>query len=161
MAKVDYPACIRELYESEIFGEAISLALMAVSKNDRDHYHNGTLLQLETETKARLRPFLSKYGISLSEETDLSSIPQLVAAYQGSSWHEFMGITAPVVKQYLARFKEIAEAGPAEDQDYLQSMVRHEASILRWMEMEAEGMTEGSLDGIIEQLQYPLPAPKE
>ena len=159
MEEIEYPACIRELYESEIFGEALTLALTAVSKNDRDRYHNATLLQLESETKARLRPFLFKYGISLSEETDLSAVPQLVAGYEGVSWREFMGITIPVVKQFLARFERIAEMGPAEDQEYLQSMIRHEASILRWMEMEAEGETEGSLDAIIEQLQFPLPVP--
>jgi hypothetical protein len=157
MAEIDYPACLRELYESEIFGEALTLALVAVSKNDRERYHNGTLLQLETETKARLRPLLYKYGISLSEEADLSPVPQLVASYEGTTWREFMGITIPVVQQYLARFKQIAEAGPDEDQNYLQSMIRHEASILRWMEMEANGETEGSLDAIIEQLQFPLP----
>jgi hypothetical protein len=157
MAEIDYPACIRELYESEIFGEALTLALVAVSKSDRERYHNGTLLQLETETKARLRPFLYKYGISPSEETDLAAIPQLVASYEAVSWREFMGVTIPVVQQYLARFKEIARAGSEEDQEYLQSMIRHEASILRWMEMEAAGETEGSLDAIIEQLQFPLP----
>jgi hypothetical protein len=157
MAEVNYPACLRELYESEIFGEALTLALLAVSKNERERYHNGTLLQLETETKARLRPFLYKYGIDLSEDMDLSPVPQLVAAYENSSWREFMGQTMPIVKQYLGRFEEIAKAGPEEDQPYLQSMIRHEAAILRWMEMEAAGDAEGSLDAIIEQLRFPLP----
>lgn len=161
MSEIEYPACIRELYESEIFGEALTLALTEISKNDRERYHNATLLQLETETKARLRPLLFKYGISLSEEADLSAVPQLVAGYKAASWREFMGSTIPVVKQFLARFEQIAAAGPLEDQEYLSSMIRHEASILRWMEMEAEGETEGSLDAIIEQLQFPLLAPVE
>lgn len=149
------------MYESEIFGEALTLALTEISRNAREQYHNGILLQLETETKARLRPLLFKYGISLSEDADLSAVPQLVEAYETASWPEFMGITIPVVKQYLARFEQIAEAGPAEDQEYLQSMIRHEASILRWMEMEAEGENNASLDAIIEQLRFPLPAPEE
>jgi hypothetical protein len=157
MAEVNYPECIRELYESEIFGEAIGLALVAVAKNDRERYHHATILQLETETKARLRPFLYKYGISLTEKADLSAVPQLVASYQSGSWKEFMTGAIPVVKQFLGRFEQIAEAGPKEDQDYLQSMIRHEASILRWMEMEAAGETQGSLDAVIEQLKFPLP----
>lgn len=157
MTEIGYPACVRELYESEIFGEALTLSLMAVAKNDRDRYHLGTLLQLETETKAWLRPFLYKYGISLSEDMDLALVPQIVSAYQSSAWREFMGGTIPVVKQFLQRFKEIAEVGPEEDQDYLQSMIRHEAAILRWMEMEAAGAEKGSLDAINEQLRFPLP----
>jgi hypothetical protein len=158
MAEVNYPECLRELYESEIFGEALTLALYAAAKSERERHQLGTLLQLETETKARLRPFLYKYSIDLSEEMDLAPVPQLLAAYENSSWVEFMGVTTPVVKQYLSRFEEIAAAGPEEDQEYLQSMVRHEAAILRWMEMEAAGQTKGSLNAINAQLQFPLPA---
>ncbi len=160
MTELNYPECIRELYESEIFGEALALALLGAAKNERERYHHGTLLQLETETQARLRPFLYKYGISLSKEMDLGPVPEIVASYENGSWQEFASGTIPIVKQYLSRFEEIAEAGREEDQEVLQSMVRHESSILRWMEMEAAGETEGSLDAIIEQLEFPLPAPE-
>ena len=51
-----YPNCIRELYESEIFGEAFALALLKVAKSERDQYQLGTLLQLETETNVPLPP---------------------------------------------------------------------------------------------------------
>jgi hypothetical protein len=37
-------------------------------------------------------------------------------------------------------------------------MVRHEAAILRWFDMESRGEKEGSLDLIIEELQYPISA---
>ena len=161
MPQIKYPECIRELYESEIFGEALTLALLAAAKNDRERYHHGTVLQLETETKARLRPLLYKHRIDLSEDMDLSPVPQLVSAYQNGSWPEFMGITIPVVRQYLARFEEIAKAGPHEDREVLQSMVHHEAAILRWMEMEAAGDKDGSLDAIIDQLEFPLPVYKD
>ncbi len=50
--------------------------------------------------------------------------------------------------------------GPVEDQKVLHSMVRHESAILRWLEMESEGNTDGSLDAMIAELQYPLPAPE-
>ena len=69
MSTIQYPECLRELIDSEIFGEAVSLALLDVAKTDRDRYHFATLLQLETETKARLRPLLYKHGIPLSLES--------------------------------------------------------------------------------------------
>ena len=159
MTELSYPECIRELYESEIFGEALTLALVEVAKNERERYHHGTLLQLETETQARLRPFLYKYGISLSKAMDLGPVPEIVAGYQNGSWEEFVSGTIPIVKQYLSRFEEIAKAGPEEDQEILQSMVEHESAILLWMEMEAAGETDGSLDAIIKHLEFPLPAP--
>ena len=155
-----YPKCIRELYESEIFGEAFALALMKVAKSERDQYQLGTLLQLETETKARLRPFLSKYDLSLSEDMELSEVDGAVAAYQALGFPEFAAAMKPTVQGFLSRFQEIELVGPADDQKVLHSMVRHESAILRWLEMESEGNTEGSLDAMIAELQYPLPAPE-
>lgn len=154
-----YPACIRELYESEIFGETAALALIEVAKDERDRYHFGTLLQLETETKARLRPFLARHGIPLVEKMDLGDVDGMVAAYQTSSFQEFAGAIKQVVQNYLSRFKEIVHAGPVEDRDVLESMVRHESAILKWLAMESEGNSEGSLDSMIKELQYPLPKP--
>lgn len=152
-----YPACIRDLYESEIFGEAVFLALVEIAKNPREKYQLGTLLQLETETKARLRPFLFRHGISLDETMDLAGVAVAKEGYQALNWPEFAAANIPVVQGYLSRFEAILELGPTEDKGTLQSMVDHEASILRWVTMESGGITDGSLDEVIAQLQYPLP----
>ena len=47
MTDIEYPACLRELLESEIFGEAVSLALLMVARTERDRYQFATLLHLE------------------------------------------------------------------------------------------------------------------
>ncbi len=159
MGEVAYPQCIRELYETEILGEASFLALLDVAKNDRERYHFGTLLQLETKTKARLRPFLSKYGIDLSERMDLSDVQGFVAAYQQSAWPAFMRIIVPVVEGFHVRFQEIEAIALPEDQAMLKAMVTHEAVVLWWLEMEAAEKKEGSLDAIIGELNYTLPKP--
>jgi len=152
-----YPACIRDLYESEIFGEAVFLALVAIARNPREKYQLGTLLQLETETKARLRPFLFRHGISLDETMDLAGVAVATEGYQALGWPEFAAANMPVVEGFLSRFEAILELGPPEDKRILQSMVDHEASILRWVTLERDGITKGSLDDVIAQLQYPLP----
>lgn len=160
MSPQTYPACIRELYDSEILGEAVSLALLDAAKNAHDRYRFGTLLQLETETKARLRPFLSKNGIALDEQADLSAVESLVGAYQASSsFAAFAAAVTPVAQHYIARFEEIARMGPVEDREVLESMVRHESAILEWFVLESEGRSEGALDSMIAQLHYPLPKP--
>jgi hypothetical protein len=155
---VSYPACIRDLYESEIFGEAVFLALVEIARSPREKFQLGTLLQLETETKARLRPFLFQHGLSLDETMDLAGVAVAVEGYQVLDWPAFAAANIPVVQGYLSRFEAILELGPPEDQTTLQSMVDHEASILRWVTMERDGITQGSLDDVIAQLQYPLPA---
>ena len=159
MSEISYPACIRDLYESEIFGEALFLSLVELAKNPRERYHTGTLLQLETETKSRLRPFLFKHGLSLNESMDLAGVEGAVGGYKAISWREFMTANIPVVQGYLSRFEAIAGVGPAEDQPVLQSMIRHEAAILKWVTMESAGNTQGSLDDVIAQLEHPLPMP--
>ena len=157
MADLVYPDCLRELYESEIFGEAWSLALIKVAKNDRDRSQFDTLLQLETETKARLRPLLYKYNMTLLEDMDLSDVDAAVADYQNSaSFAEFSTITKPTVEAFLARFQQIDSVAPPEDKDVTQSMVQHETAILTWFDLESAGSTEGSQDAMIAELQYPL-----
>jgi hypothetical protein len=158
MSELDYPQCIRELYESEILGEQISLALLREAKSDRDKYHIGTLLQLETETKARLRPFLHKYGMSLEEEADASGLDDFVGAYKTMSWQEFATFLKEPVQSFLERFEEIAAATPPEDRPIVQSMVDHEAAILRWATLESAGPNDDSLDAMIAQLKFPLVA---
>ena len=157
MTAVDYPACLRDLLESEIFGEAVSLALLEVAKTERDRYQFTTLLQLETETKARLRPLLYKHGVSLSEQMPLEQIDEIVQGYIHGSWEEFAAANKTVVEGFLARFREIAEAGPEEDRGILESMIRHELALHRWFDMESRGETEGSLEKIIDELRYPIP----
>ena len=158
MSDLKYPECIDELYQSEVLGEQAFLALLAVARTERDKYHFGTLLQLESETKVRLRPFLQKYELEFVETQESGEqVAGFVAAYQENSWLEFLAALKPLVEQFVARFQEIADAGPAEDQEILQSMVTHEESFVQWIEKETEG-EEGGLDLAISQLAHPLSA---
>lgn len=156
MTEQGYPACLRELLDSEIFGEAVSLALLGVARNDRERFHFTTLLQLETETKARLRPLLYSYGISLAESIPTEQIDEIVRGYLANSWEDFAAANKTVVQGFLDRFQEIARIGPEQDRELLESMIRHEQAILRWFDMESRGEPEGSLDAIVAELQYPI-----
>ena len=156
MSAIYYPACLRDLIESEIFGKAVSLALLHVARTDRDRFHFATLLQLETETKARLRPLLYRHSVPLSEQVPTEQVEEVVQGYLTSNWEDFAAANVEVVQNFLSRFRQIAAEGPVEDREILSSMVRHESAILRWFEMESRGEKEGSLDAIIEELQYPI-----
>lgn len=158
MTDAQYPDCLRELLDSEIFGEGVSLALLEVAKNEREKFHFATLLQLETETKARLRPLLYRYGISLAEVVPAEEIAGIVEGYKAASWEEFAAANKEVVQTFLRRFEEIAAMGPEEDREILESMIQHEKAILCWFDMESRGEREGSLDAVIAELKYPLPA---
>jgi hypothetical protein len=156
MSVLKYSACINELYQSEVLGEQALLALMVAAKNERDKYHFGTFVQLESETKVRLRPFLQTYSLEFVEKQEAGDeLAGFVALYQQSTWQEFLAAMKPMVDQFLGRFQEMADAWPADDQDILRSMIKNEKSFERWIEKEAAA-EEGSLDAAISQLQYPL-----
>ena len=159
MSDLEYPTCINELYQSEVLGEQVFLALLAVASNEREKYHFGTLLQLESETKVRLRPFLQKYDMKIEENAESAEqVAGFVAMYQESSWLDFLAALKPVVEHYVGRFEEIANAGPEQDQEVLQFMIKHEQSFVHWIERETMG-EEGALDVAIGQLAHPLAAP--
>ncbi len=149
-----YPQCITELYQSEVMGEGAFLALLPVAKNERDRHHFLQFLQLETETKARLRPLLAKYGLEMNEQMDPAVFTGIAEGYLAADWPEFLGGLKPMIETFLARFKEIAALGPEEDQEILQSMIPHEESFLHWIDRELAGEP-GSLDAVEQLLQYP------
>ena len=152
------PGCINELYQSEVLGEKVFLALINIAKNEREKYHIGTVLQLETETKARLRPLMLRHGFELVEDPGTELVGQIIAAYRQHDWLDFLTGLRPLIDDFVARFREIASAGPDEDREILQSMVTHEEAFVSWIEKEVVGEAD-SLGAIISQLQYPLTAP--
>ncbi len=156
MSSRTYPASVRELYESEIFGEAFLGALVSSTRNEREAYHIGSVLQLETETKARLRPLLMKHGLTLDESMELPPMSDFVTAFRAVSWADFMKANVPAIQTYLTSFEEIVAIGPEQDREVLQSMVAHESAILKWATLESEGENTHSLDDVIAQLEWPL-----
>lgn len=153
-----YPECVLDLYRSEVFGERMSLAMLPWAKSDAERYKLATIAQLETETKARLRPFLMKHGLSLQEEDVSDQVAELLPLLTGGTWRDFMAGMREDLLKFVARFEEIERLGPAEDRDVLHSMVVHERSLIRFTERELAGEAD-SLADVISQLQYPLPPP--
>ena len=60
------------------------------ARSERDRYHFGTFLQLESETKARLRPLLQKYGLPFVEGGEAKeAIDGFVSLYTDNDWSGF------------------------------------------------------------------------
>jgi len=73
------------------------------------------ILQLETETKARLRPLLLRYGMSLAEGRRPGGIPARLAGYVSQTWREYNAATATRLAGVLRDYEAIAALGQAED----------------------------------------------
>ena len=156
MTTLKYPDCIEELYESEVLGEAVFVALYNAAKSDEHRYKFGTMAQLESETKARLRPFLAKHGIKFIEQVNNDLVAQIVRSYDDSTWTNFMEEQCNIVATFVARFEEIERIAPADDMSMVHAMVLHERAILKFVELEASGKSMGSINDVVAQLHFPL-----
>lgn len=156
MDRAEYLQAVSEhFYQGEVLGEAFFAACLA-RESDADRRRKWTvLLQLESETKARLRPFLVRLGLNVVQDDVSARVADLTKDFAGKPWQQHMREIADITDFYLQKFRAIEEAAPAGERDMARSMVAHEAAIHRFAEMELAGETENSLAAIEAQLQWP------
>ena len=64
MSRNEYLGAVNEImYRCEVLGEALLDCYVSLERDTERRYEWGTLLQIEPETKARLRPFLTRLGL--------------------------------------------------------------------------------------------------
>ena len=130
------------LYQGEVAAEATLNLYVANEPDPMRRYKWATLLQLETETKARLRPFLTRLGLSIVQDDFREQAAKVAQSYGAKSWTRHMEETAKLTDFYLAKFREVDEA-----------------AINRFAKLELEGDSANSLNDVIAQLKYPLAKP--
>jgi hypothetical protein len=160
MDRAEYLNAVNKyMYQGEVLGEALLACYVALELDPDRRYRWGTILQLETETKARLRPFLTKLGLSIAQDDTREVVAEFAQKFGSKSWRDHMNELAGITDMYLEKFRNIADAAPVEEQEITHSMVRHEAAINRFAHLELEGDSANSLNDVIAQLQYPLTKP--
>jgi hypothetical protein len=160
MDRAEYLKGVNEfMYQGEVLGEAILACYVSLEHNAERLYKWGTILQLETETKARLRPFLTRLGLSITQEDTRERIADFAESFPSKSWTEHMKELAGITGFYLEKFRAIEGAAPDSEREVTHSMVVHEAAIKRFAELELAGDSANSLNDVIAQLQYPLVKP--
>jgi hypothetical protein len=160
MTRAEYLKAVNDfMYQGEVLGEALLNSYVALEQDAERRYKWGTILQLETETKARLRPFLTGLGLSIAQEDVRGRVEDLAKTFAAKSWHRHMEELVRVTDFYVEKFREIENAAPVEEREVAHSMVVHEASIKRFGELELAGDGTNSLADVIAQLQYPLAKP--
>lgn len=149
---------LNELYQGEVIGEAIFNSMLSFIDEPELRHKIEILFQLETETKARLRPTLVQLGVDITEQKEFRDAGLGVAAsLEGKTWNEIMLALSELVKPYVARYKEIAADAPQEFKAVAESMAVHEESLYKFLEAEIAGDSASALAAIVAQLQYRLP----
>src|SRR6516165_6506659 len=116
MNRNEYLSAVNEfMYQGEVFGEAILASYLALEKDAERRYKWATLMQLETETKARLRPFLARLGLSVAQDDVSDKVAGFAKAYASKSWQQHMKEVGEITDFYIAKFREIDAAAPPEE----------------------------------------------
>ena len=146
-----------EMYQGELVGEAFFSELTRRFQDPGHRYKLATLLQLETETAARLRPTALELGLELFYLDEYRRMcEEFLKGCEGMNWDQFMVYFEKAVGPFVERYAEIAATAPREYMDLAESMVAHERAIETFARLECSGDSEGALDEVVQQLAFPL-----
>jgi tryptophan 2,3-dioxygenase len=156
-----YLRALQEFYQGEILGEAMFDAMLQSAGNESERYKIGLMLQLETETKARLRPILAAQGLSLQEDPRMRPDgEQLARELANADWNAKMRALAESISQtWLPRYRELTATLPPPLRPIGQSMVEHEQALLDMAQRELAGQSHRSDEPVRRLLAHPLPLP--
>ena len=150
---------VLDLYQGEVYGEGLFSVMAARAGDPLRRRQFAVMLQYESETKVRLRPFLARLGLPLEEhESARAEGLKRGAHYAALPWPDFLTEFHASIRRYIADYEAIARLGPPSDQAMLRSMVEHEQAFLCYLEHELAGDSQRSLERIAGLLEHPLPA---
>jgi hypothetical protein len=152
---------LQAYYDGEIQGEAVYAALLEGAVGAEERLKLATLLQLETETRAWLRPAMLAYGVdmkdhSVSRQSGVEFAEQLASL----AWPQKMQALKDAIESQLLpgfqAFVEAAEAsGDIQALMVCRYMFEHEKAQAEFAERELMG-DETALEPITRFLRYPL-----
>jgi len=150
-----------KFYRGEMAGEESFTPLLKQYTEPYQQYFLGTALQLETETKARLRPVLLSLGLPIYEHEPARVDGRAIAGdIEDLDWHQMVSQMIEPLQHFVDLFQAIHDATPEDWKQITQSMVVHEKALLKAFKLEASGQSEEALKDIIAQLKYPLAPPQ-
>ncbi len=154
---------IREFYDGEVGGEAIYSVLLEAAQTDDERFKFGTLLQLETETKAWLRAPMIARGLSIEEraavrEKDAAQVAPLKSLPWAQKMQAMSSFLAErIIPRYQSHLDAARKRGNADEVAICAHMVEHEEAQLEFSRRELAGASAtASLAPVAKHLRYPL-----
>ena len=156
--------CLIDVYRGEVAGEAVFESMLGIAEGAEQQYVIGSMLQLETEGKAIIRPLLMRLGLSMLEDPEGRAAGSAGGAQlNGLPWVERFAVVHETVRSnYLPRYLELATlVSPDEDREAARIaafMGSHERAILA----SAANVMAGTADPVaplVALLHFPLPRP--
>ena len=160
-----FKKCLLDVYHGEQTGEVAFELMLHQAEDEEQRYILGSLLQLETEGKAIVRPILLKSGLSMLDVPE-SRVNGAAAADQMNQmpWKERFAATAELVRtNFLPRYEELATlVSPDEDPvayKVAKFMGDHERALIATSEKIAAGESDPA-QPVVQLLHFPLKRPR-
>ena len=156
-----FQEALKEFYTNEVLGETIYSALFEAATERQEKLKWATLLQLETETKAWLRPVLVAHGVGVEEHAaDRQMVVAMAEQLFPLGWSEKMQALKDLGGQLLPTYQGYADAaagrGEADAEATCRYMVEHERAQAEFASRELAGDGVSSLEPIAKFLKYPI-----
>ena len=158
MEKSEYVTGIGELYAAEVLGEGLANRWLELAVDPIQKYKLGLFLQLESEAKVRLRPLLSRLGLSVVEEESVRREGEARAdRVAAQPWSATLSEWGAWIAQAIRDYQTLARTAPAEDRETLEYMVRHEQVLAAFLAGERAEQGAAALAPVLDFLSHPLP----
>lgn len=155
----EFKETLLDYYHGEILGEVVMEQLIKHFDEPARQAKLAVLLQLETETKARLRPHVLDLGLSLADDDKPREEALVMSqAFAGLSWDEVMAGMCEQLPPVIEHYRQVADEAPDEYRALAESMYVHEKSLLEFANAELNGERESSTKPVYDQLYYKLAA---
>lgn len=155
-----FKECLLDVYHAEQTGEVIFESMLRYAQNKEERFILGSMLQLETEAKAIMRPSLVQLELPIEEEK-LSREQGIIIgeSFKEMPFAELMqNIEQSVRNIYLPQYEELETLITEEDSDYFKLakfMGDHERALL----LSAENINsnfEDPMKPVTEMLRFPI-----
>lgn len=151
------------VYHGEQLGEVLFSTMLQSAENDEQHFILASLMQLETEGKAVMRPVLARLNMSLADNSDAIAEGATVARSMTSmSWTDKFAAMASAVRDvYLPKYEELQGLMSADEDAAAHKLAvfmgEHERVVLAVFENVAAGKSEPTAP-LSTFLHFPLAA---
>ena len=155
-----FKECLLDVYHAEQTGEVIFESMLRYAQNKEERFILGSMLQLETEAKAIMRPSLVQLELPIEEEK-LSREQGIIIgeSFKEMPFAELMqNIEQSVRNIYLPQYEELEILITEEDSDYFnlaKFMGDHERALL----LSAENINsnfDDPMKPVTEMLRFPI-----
>jgi hypothetical protein len=150
MNRTGYIARIKAAYEGELYGETWFAAMAGDAMTPDRRRKFVAMAQLEHQTRLCLMPLVTRLGITgVDEAAQRDKGIRLARQHAGQSWPAFIAWFIEEITRFVALYDEMARNSTEEDAAILDELARHERALLEFARLEAEGLTDRSLDPVL------------